>query len=129
MSQSIYMVPMRLVNTLRPVILIWASSWTPEKINCDQFSAKRDRFLLRPIPDSSKRNSFGCIKYCRRRPLEPGVTKGICIFIGNRRKLTLFIAKCTAKNCRFQLLQEHNAVRFYSKCFGGKSIMVDRDLI
>ena len=64
----------------------------PEKIKRDQFTVKRDRFLLDLSRILRKEIHLVVLNTSGEGLLSQVLKKGNCVFIGNKRKLTLFKA-------------------------------------
>jgi predicted nucleotidyltransferase len=69
----------------------------PEKIELDQFIAKRDRFLLDLSRILRKEIHLVILNIAGESLLSQVFKKGNCVFVGNKKKLTLIKAKMLLK--------------------------------
>lgn len=72
-----------------------------EKIQRDQFSAKRERFLLDLSRILRKEIHLVVLNTVGEGLLNQVIRKGACIFIGNKKKQTLFISKALLRIADF----------------------------
>jgi len=76
-----------------------------EKIELDQFSARRDRFLLDLSRILRKEIHLVLLNTAGEGLLSQVFKKGNCVFVGNKRKLTLFKAKMLLKIVDFNYVK------------------------